>query len=182
MAFCIHLVSSLNDWWTRCQDGRGRGWFVGESRKADFQTLELLLEAGGNPEVNFQYMLGLQDDPSTWRRGADMSLRQFVLWLAPQNEDRLMELMGGRPATPISDTAPQNEDRLVELMGGRPATPISDTSTSDSGSAASEASEPNDWGWFDGADIIEQTVTCGDETIECGGPSSGKHRLELPMW
>lgn len=159
MAFCIHLVSSLNDWWTRCQDGRGRGWFVGESRKADFQTLELLLEAGGNPEVNFQYMLGLQDDPSTWRRGADMSLRQFVLWLAPQNEDR-----------------------LVELMGGRPATPISDTSTSDPDSAASEASEPNDWGWFDGVDIIEQTVTCGDETIECGGPSSGKHRLELPMW
>lgn len=159
MAFCIHLVSSLDNWWTRCQAGRGLGWFLAERREADFQILELLIEAGGNPEVNFQYMLGLQDDPSTWRRGADMSLRQFVLWLAPQNEDRLMELMGGRPATPISDTP-----------------------TSDSDSAASEPSEPNDRGWAGGVEIIEQTVTCGDETIECGGPSSGKPLLELPMW
>lgn len=157
MAFCIQLVSSLDSWWTRCQAGRGLGWFLAERREADFHILELLLEAGGNPEVNFKSTLGLQDDPSTWRRGADISLRQFVLWVVPQNEDRLMELMGGRPATPISDTL-----------------------TSDS--AASELSEPNDWGYCQGFEIIEQTVTCGDETIECGGRSSGKPRLELPMW
>lgn len=85
MAFCIHLVSSLDSWWTRCQARRGLGWFLAERRVADFQILELLLEAGATPEVNFKFTVGRQDDPSTWESGGEISLRQIVLWASPRN-------------------------------------------------------------------------------------------------
>lgn len=152
MAFCIQLVSKFEQWWLPSQAGPGLGWFDARNHKVHFQIIELLIEAGANPEVNFKFTAGLPDDPSTWESGADISLRQIVLWASPKNQDRLMELMEGKRASPTSDTA------------------------------ASEASEPRGWNYFEGFKIIEQTVTCGDETIEYGGRSSGKPYLELPMW
>jgi hypothetical protein len=152
IAFCIHLLTSLDRWWVPGRAEEGLGVFLSESRIADFQILELLLEAGANPDANFKSTPGLKDDPSTWRRGADISLRQFVLWAGPPNKDRLMGLMERKPASPTAETA------------------------------VSEPSEPHGWDYFEGFEVIEQTVTCGDETIEYGGPSSGKPRLELALW
>lgn len=149
MAFCIQLVSEFERWWLPSQAGAGLGRFHGRTHKVHFQILELLLEAGANPEVNFKFTAGLPDDPSTWESGADISLRQIVLWASPNNQDRLMELMEGKRASPTSDTA---------------------------------AFEPHGWEYFEGFEIIEQTVTCGNETIEYGGRYSGKPYLELPLW
>jgi len=152
MAFCIHLLTSLDSWWIRSRAEEGLGAFLAKSWIADFQILELLLEAGANPEANFKSTLGLPDDPSTWRRGADISLRQFVLWAGPLNQDRLVELMERKPAPPTFETV------------------------------VSEPFEPHGWDYFEGFEVIQQTVTCGDQTIGYGCLFSGKPCLELPLW
>ena len=156
MAFCVQLFAHFETW----RFAREERPFASHIlfQQVHFQILELLLEAGANPDIHYEAVMGFREkEPSAWRRD-DISLRQLVVWRAPENLDRLMTLMG------ISSTDSASFPELSELCD----IPVEGIDLYNQ--------HP------DGFEVFERRVICGDEGIEFGAPFTGKYSLLLPLW